>query len=86
MDDRLAMIFAACHPALNEETRIALTMRYAAGLTVAEISSALLVPQPTVAQRLVRAKHKIRRARIAFAILRAGSRDFSDALHGVFVA
>jgi RNA polymerase sigma-70 factor, ECF subfamily len=81
MDDRLAMIFAACHPALNEETRIALTLRFAAGLTVAEISSALLVPQPTVAQRLVRAKHKIKRARIAFAIPEAA--DLSDRLNDV---
>jgi RNA polymerase sigma-70 factor (ECF subfamily) len=81
MDDRLAMIFAACHPALNEETRIALTLRFAAGLTVAEISSALLVPQPTVAQRLVRAKHKIKRARIAFAIPEVA--DLSERLHDV---
>jgi RNA polymerase sigma-70 factor (ECF subfamily) len=81
MDDRLAMIFAACHPALNEETRIALTLRFAAGLTVAEIASALLVPQPTVSQRLVRAKHKIKRARIAFAIPEAA--DLPERLHDV---
>lgn len=68
MDDRLAMIFAACHPALSAETRVALTLRFAAGLTVQEIASALLAAPATVAQRLVRAKHKIRRARIAFAV------------------
>jgi RNA polymerase sigma-70 factor (ECF subfamily) len=68
IDDRLAMIFAACHPALSDETRVALTLRFAAGLTVDEIGSALLVAPTTIAQRLVRAKHKIRRARIAFAV------------------
>ncbi|MGB8908824.1 MAG: sigma-70 family RNA polymerase sigma factor [Candidatus Cybelea sp.] len=68
LDDRLAMIFAACHPALSDETRIALTLRYAAGLTVAEIAAALLTSQATIAQRLVRAKQKIRRAGIAFAV------------------
>lgn len=68
LDDRLAMICAACHPALAEETRVALTLRYAAGLTVAEIAAALVTPAPTIAQRLVRAKHKIGRARIAFAV------------------
>ncbi|HEX3670209.1 MAG TPA: sigma-70 family RNA polymerase sigma factor [Candidatus Cybelea sp.] len=68
IDDRLAMIFAACHPALNDETRIALTLRFAAGLTVEEIAAALLALPATIAQRLVRAKHKIRRAGIAFAV------------------
>lgn len=68
IDDRLAMIFAACHPALSEETRIALTLRFAAGLTVEEIAAALLASPATIAQRLVRAKHKIRRAGIAFAV------------------
>jgi len=68
IDDRLAMIFAACHPALSDETRVALTLRFAAGLTVDEIGSALLVAPTTIAQRLVRAKLKIRRARIAFAV------------------
>jgi RNA polymerase sigma-70 factor (ECF subfamily) len=84
MDDRLAMIFAACHPALSEETRIALTLRFAAGLTVTEIASALLVPQPTVSQRLVRAKHKIKRARIAFAIPEAA--NLPDRMHDVLRA
>jgi RNA polymerase sigma-70 factor (ECF subfamily) len=68
IDDRLAMIFAACHPALSDETRIALTLRFAAGLTVEEIAAALLALPATIAQRLVRAKHKIRRAGIAFAV------------------
>lgn len=68
LDDRLAMIFAACHPALSEETRVTLTLRYAAGLNVEEIATALLVSPTTIAQRLVRAKQKIRRAGIAFAV------------------
>jgi RNA polymerase sigma-70 factor (ECF subfamily) len=66
MDDRLAMIFAACHPSLNDDTRIALTLRFAAGLTVPEIAAALLASQAAIAQRLVRAKRKIREARIPF--------------------
>src|SRR5690242_14583097 len=61
-DDRLALIFACCHPALALEVRVALTLRYLAGLTTREIASAFLVPEPTMAQRLVRAKRKIRQA------------------------
>ncbi|MGA8464609.1 MAG: sigma factor-like helix-turn-helix DNA-binding protein, partial [Trebonia sp.] len=59
-DDRLGLIFACCHPALALEVRIALTLRYVAGLTTKEIAAAFLVPEPTLAQRLVRAKRKIR--------------------------
>jgi RNA polymerase sigma-70 factor (ECF subfamily) len=87
VDDRLAMIFAACHPALNVETRIALTLRYAAGLTVCEIAAALLVPPPTIAQRLVRAKNKVRRAGIAFAVpdITALAERLHDVLHVLYL-
>jgi RNA polymerase sigma-70 factor (ECF subfamily) len=67
-DDRLAMIFACAHPALAPETRVALTLRYAAGLTTEEIAAAFLVPLPTLAQRLVRAKRKIVQSGIPFSV------------------
>jgi RNA polymerase sigma-70 factor (ECF subfamily) len=65
-DDRLGLIFACCHPALALEVRVALTLRYVAGLTTREIAAAFLTPEPTLAQRLVRAKRKIRAAGIRF--------------------
>jgi RNA polymerase sigma-70 factor, ECF subfamily len=65
-DDRLALIFACCHPALAIEARIALTLRTLAGLTTEEIADAFLVPHATMAQRLVRVKRKIRETRIPF--------------------
>jgi RNA polymerase sigma-70 factor, ECF subfamily len=61
-DDRLRLIFTCCHPALALDARVALTLRSLAGLTTAEIARAFLVPESTMAKRLVRAKHKIRHA------------------------
>jgi len=67
-DDRLRLIFTCCHPALPLEARVALTLRTLAGLTTAEIARAFLVPEQTMAKRLVRAKHKIRDARIPYRV------------------
>src|SRR6476659_3847703 len=61
-DDRLALIFTCCHPALNLEAQIALTLRTLGGLTTSQIASAFLVAESTIAQRIVRAKTKIRLA------------------------
>src|ERR1700755_1284185 len=67
-DDRLSLIFTCCHPAINMEAQIALTLRTLGGLTTTEIARAFLVPAPTMAQRLVRAKAKIRLARIPYQV------------------
>jgi RNA polymerase sigma-70 factor (ECF subfamily) len=68
VDDRLAMIFACCHPDLAEPVRVALTLYAASGLTTAEIAAAFLVPAPTMAQRLTRAKRQLRERGIRFEV------------------
>jgi len=67
-DDRLRLIFTCCHPALAADAQIALTLREVCGLTTEEIARAFLTPAPTVAQRIVRAKNKIRETRIPYQV------------------
>lgn len=67
-DDLLRLVFTVCHPALSAEARTALTLRLLGGLTTAEIARAFLVPEPTVAQRIVRAKRTLARRNVAFEV------------------
>jgi len=67
-DDRLRLIFTCCHPALSIEARVALTLRLLGGLSTEEVARSFLVAEPTMAQRLVRAKHKIKAARIPYRV------------------
>ena len=69
-DDLLRLVFTACHPVLSTEARVALTLRLLGGLTTEEIARAFLVPEPTVAQRIVRAKRTLAEARVPFEVPR----------------
>jgi RNA polymerase sigma-70 factor (ECF subfamily) len=80
-DDLLALIFTCCHPLLSREARVALTLRLLGGLTTPEIARAFLAPEPTIAQRLVRAKKTLREARVPFEVPRG--KDLAERLPSV---
>ena len=74
-DDLLRLMFTACHPVLSAEARAALTLRLLGGLTTDEIARAFLVPEPTIAQRIVRAKRTLAKERVPFEVPRGADRD-----------
>ena len=73
-DELLSLIFTACHPVLSQEARVALTLRLLGGLTTDDIARAFLAPEPTIAQRIVRAKRTLSEARVPFEVPRGAER------------
>jgi RNA polymerase sigma factor (sigma-70 family) len=86
-DDLLRLIFTACHPVLSTEARVALTLRLLGGLTTDEIARAFLVPEPTIAQRIVRAKRTLAERRVPFEVPRGEERAarFSSVLEVIYL-
>src|SRR2546430_13480039 len=86
-DDLLRLVFTACHPVLSAEARVALTLRLLGGLTTEEIARAFLVPEPTVPQRIVRAKRTLRQARVPFDVPRGAelTARLSSVLEGIYL-